>query len=118
MRNFFGTVVDDFGDGTPDGPIPPHRDVPGTPAFNITTVPPGASYYLTTTHIYGFSPFPGVAGGGNSITATVEFTTTGDPDLVVIAGTLRTRALIVDALGTRQGEERARAVLTCQRLKA
>jgi hypothetical protein len=117
IRDFFGNVVGDFGDAaTPAGPIPTNKDIPPSFDFDVTTVPPGASYYLTTTNIYGNNFLPSLPGGGNNISIALEFTTTGDPELVVIGGSLRVRELLGGVGGT-QGQEHARLGITCQRLK-
>src|SRR5438477_8291416 len=80
---------------------------------STSTVPAGASYYLTTSHIYGNTFMPSAPGAGNNISVVVEFSTAGDPDLFFVSGSLRTRELI----GGVQGQEHARATITCQRLK-
>ena len=114
IRNFFGDVVDDFGEAAvPPRDLPTNRDIPPQFNFNITTVPAGASYYLTTSHIYGNTFMPSAPGAGNNISVVVEFSTAGDPDLFFVSGSLRTRELI----GGVQGQEHARATITCQRLK-
>src|SRR5438067_10544403 len=84
IRDFFGNVVDDFGEAaTPARPIPTNKDIPPSFNFDVTTVPPGASYYLTTTNIYGNNFLPSMPGAGNNISIALEFTTSGDPDLVI-----------------------------------
>jgi hypothetical protein len=117
VRDFFGNVVGDFGEAaTPATPIPTNKDIPPSFNFDVSTVPPGASYYLTTTNMYGNSFLPTPAGGGNNISIAVEFTTNGDPELVFVGGSLRVRELLGGVGGT-QGQEHSRLGLTCQRLK-
>jgi hypothetical protein len=117
VRDFFGNVVDDFGEAaTPARPIPTNKDIPPSFNFDVSTVPPGASYYLTTTNIYGNNFMPTIPGGGNNISIAVEFTTSGDPDLVFVGGSLRVREL-VGGVGGTQGQEHSRIAITCQRLK-
>ena len=116
IRNFFGDVVRDFGDTGPSGTLPPNTDFPVP--VDVTTVPPGANYYLTTSHIFGtrFIDDNVPAGGGNNISIVVEFTTSGDPDLFLLGGSLRIVELIGGPGGAR-GQEHTRSTLDCRALK-
>lgn len=116
FRDFFGNIVDEFGDGAPSGSIPTNKDIPPTFSFDITTVPAGASYYLTTTHIYGNAFIPGPGGAGSNMSVVVEFTTTGNSDLFFVTGSLRTRQLLVGPTGLFQHEEHARTIITCTKM--
>src|SRR3989442_11197179 len=90
IRNSFGDVVHDSGPATPV-PHPVNADYPG--GLDVTTVPPLASFYLTTTHIWGLFPVPvGPASGGVFLSAVVEFTTVGDPPPVGFCAPLSGRA--------------------------
>ena len=116
IRDFFGNVVSDFGEAaTPASSIPTNKDIPPSFDFDITTVPPGANYYLTTTNIYGNFFLPSPPGGGNNISIALELSTSGDPDLVIVGGSLRVRELLF--LGGTQGTEHSRTGVTCQRVK-
>jgi hypothetical protein len=114
IRNFFGDIVGDFGEAaTSATTIPTNRDIGPSFNFDLTAVPPGANYYLTTSNIYGNTFLPTAQSGGNNISVVVEFVTDGDPELFQVGGSLRVRGL----LGTAQIEEHARATLNCQRLR-
>ena len=118
IRNSFGDVVHDSGPATLV-PHPVNADYPG--GLDVTTVPPLASFYLTTTHIWGLFPVPvGSASGGFFMSAVVEFTTDGDPQLVVVGASLRGRERIETFPGSGaffQGEERSRSNFRCDALK-
>src|SRR3989442_15049575 len=80
IRNSFEDVVHDSAPATPL-PHPVNADYPG--GLDVTTVPPLASFYLTTTHIWGLFPVPvGPASGGVFLSAGVGFTPVGGPPLV------------------------------------
>jgi hypothetical protein len=114
IRDFFGNVVDDFGEAaTPARPLPTNKTIPPSFNFDVTTVPPGANYYLATSDIYGNNFMPSAPGAGNNISIAIDFTTSGDPDLVFVGGSLRVRELV----GGVQGPEHSRAGNTCWRLK-
>ena len=116
IRDFFGNVVGDFGEtATPASSIPTNKDIPPFFDFDITTVPPGADYYLTTAHIYGNNFLPTAAGGVNNISIARELTTNGDPDLVIVTGSFRVREL--PFVGGQPGPEHSRIPITCTRLK-
>lgn len=114
IRNFFGTVVADFGDA--GGALPPNTDFPSP--VDVSTVPPGANYYLTTTHIFGtrFINNNVPAGGGNNASILVEFETDGDPKLFFVSGSLRVVEL-VGGIGGVRGVEHTRTSLACFELK-
>ena len=86
VRNFLGDIVHDSG---PAVGIPHPLNTDPEPDQDITTVAPGATHYITTSHIWpgnGFvpDPVPGRVGGGNAMSVHVEFITGGKPDLFVV----------------------------------
>jgi len=120
FRNFFGDVVHDSGPAI-GVPHPPNADF--TPPQDITVVPPGASYYLSTNHIWGNNPIPGPAGNtqGGSMSVLVELSKAGDRDLVVVSSPLRDRQrfLIFTPTGpiAVQGAELSRDRSPCVEVK-
>lgn len=92
IRNLFGDVVHDSGPAI-GVPHPLNTDI--VPPLNITVVPPGATYYLLTNHLWGNNPVPGPAGGpqGNAMTAVVEFSANGNgnPSALLVSATRRER---------------------------
>lgn len=115
IRNSFGRVVHDSGPAA-FFPHPANTDYPG--GLDITTVPPLASYYLTTTHIFGFGDVPGeeTARGGNFMSSVVEFATEGDPSLVHVGASLRARERIETFPGSGaffHGAEKSRNPFRC-----
>jgi len=89
IRNAFGDVVHDSGPATENNPHPLNTDF--TPNLDITVVPPGASYYIATTHIWGLGGIPDVPETGQSMSATVQFSKEGKAALFVVGGENRTR---------------------------
>ncbi len=115
FRDFFGNVAGDFGEGAdPATNLPTNRDF--SPPVDVTTVPPGASYYLATSHIFGTTFLPGPAGAGNNISITVEFATEGDVDLAFVGGPLRVVELL-GGLGGGRGQEHSRSSIACHPFK-
>lgn len=113
-RNFFGDVVSDTG---PAIGVPHPRNTDITPAQDITVVPPGASYYLATNHIWGNDPIPGAAGNqqGNNMSVVVEFSKRGKRDLFDVGASLRERRRILVGIPpiAQQGEELSRQGIVC-----
>jgi hypothetical protein len=111
IRNAFGDVVHDSGPATSQ-PHPLNTDFAG--GLNITTVPPGASYYLGTNHIWPLGEIPGVgmAETGQNLAVTVQFSKDGKADLFQVSAVSRTR----ERFGT--GAERARDGSSCTEVKA
>lgn len=111
IRNLFGTVVWDSGPETSnDHPLNTDLD----PDLDITTVPPGASYPINTNHIpgWGVNNIPdGPVGHGNAITTLIELSTEGKPNLVLVGGSLRTRARFVPTV------EHSRSPVGCIEVK-
>jgi hypothetical protein len=82
VRDDEGNIIHDSGPkiGVPhplaNGPVPPQ---------DITTVPPGGVFSLSTTDIWGFNNIPQYQGRGlRSISVTVEMATSGDRKQVVV----------------------------------
>ncbi len=121
IRNFFGSVIWDSGPAAPT-PHPLNTDFPA-PGVDITTVPPGATYYLGTNHIWGVNDVTGPdgPGQGNSISALIEYSTESKRDPVVIGASLRVRQRIFLAPfppGTPvQGIEHSRVTSSCVEVK-
>lgn len=105
IRNAFGDVVHDSGPATENNnPHPLNTDFSG--GLNITVVPPGASYYIATTHIWGFVGIPDMPEAGQSMSARVQFSKEGKAALFVVGGNNRTRQ-------APNGAERARDSIQC-----
>jgi hypothetical protein len=108
IRNAFGDVVHDSGPATArEHP----RNADFTPALDITVVPPGASYYLTTNHIWGNNGIPDVPQTGQSMSATVQFSKEGKAALFVVGGNNRTREF-------PNGAEKSRDDSQCTRVRS
>jgi len=103
IRNAFGDVVHDSGPAT-GAPHPLNTDFSG--GLDITVVPPGASYYIATTHIWGFGGIPDMPESGQSMSATVRFSKEGNGALFAVGGENRTRQ-------APNGAERARDSSQC-----
>lgn len=112
IRNAFGDVVHDSGPAT--GREHPRNtdfseDFPD--GLDITVVPPGANYYLATTHIWGSNNVPPQGGRlsstGQSLAATVEFSKEGKGALFVVGGSIRARDRFAP------GAERSRTASQC-----
>lgn len=113
IRNFFGDIVHDSG---PAVGVPHPLNTDPNPDQDITTVPPGATYYITTSHVWpgnGFvpDPVPGRLGGGNGMSVHVKFITDGKPELFVVTTGRRGRERIETSPGSGiffQGGEKTR----------
>lgn len=118
IRNFFGDIVWDSGPAV--GAAHP-RNTDTEPDQDITTVPPGAAYYITTSHIWpgnGFVPDPvvGRVGGGFAMSVRLKFITDGNPELFVVTTGLRGRERIETFPGSGvffQGGEKTRTSRKC-----
>lgn len=115
IRNFFGDVVHDSGPAI--GVLHPlNRDFPG--GWDITVVPPGAAYYLSTNHIWGPADLPGDFRGGFNMSITVQWSKEGKPDLFKVDAVQRVRERLSSPMpdGTIaffEGAERVRTQLAC-----
>jgi len=114
IRNTPGDVVHDSGPATnEDHPL----NTDFTPGLNITVVPPGASYYIGTNHIWPAGVIPprndqDISATGQAMSATVHFSKEGKPALFVVGATSRTR----ERFGL--GAERARDSSQCTQVKS
>jgi len=114
IRNAFGEVVHDSGPATHQ-PHPLNTDFAG--GLNITDVPPGASYYLATNHVWPGGEIPprdGVplAETGQNLAVTVEFSKEGNPALFRVTAVSRTRER------ESPGAERSRDGHSCTEVKS
>jgi hypothetical protein len=119
IRTFFGTVVHDSGPAV--GILhPTNTDFPvaAPNGVDITVVPPGGNFYLRTNHIWGNSGLPTGNEQGQSMSAVVEFSKEGNPDLFVVEAFLRGRQRLQDASGTSiEGNELSVDGSHCFRVK-
>lgn len=116
IRNVFGAVVHDSGPAA-GVPIPLNTDfaVP----LDITTVPPGASYYLRTNHLWGNNSLPAADGGneaGQAMSAVVQVSKEGKEDLLVVSTRPRSRERISTPIGANEGAERSGDSAVCTTL--
>jgi hypothetical protein len=110
--NLYGAVVHDSGPAI-GVPHPLNTDL--VPAQDITVVPPGAGFYLGSTHIWGNNSIPGDGGNqqGISLTVAVEFSKAGMIDLGKIAANRRVRRLLIGGPVAVQGEELSSLQQSC-----
>jgi hypothetical protein len=78
IRDFFGNPVHDSG---PQAGVPHPFNTDFSPPVDITVVPPGASYYLWTVHIWGADPIPPRNSQGFAMSTTVQWSKEGKPNL-------------------------------------
>jgi hypothetical protein len=111
VRSSVGQIIHDSGPkaGVPhplaQGPLPP-RD--------ITTVPPGGSFSLSTSDIWGFNPIPGFENAGlELISVHVEVAKGGKPSLVQVSSREIVRDRIVTDGVAASGNERAANSAPC-----
>lgn len=115
IRNFFGAVVHDSG---PAAGVPHPRNTELTPPVDITVVPPGATFYLATNHIWGVNEVSGGNEQGYTMSVVVEFSKEGDLDLFSVGGRVRTRQRTQTSPGVFvQGSELTSNLLQCFSLK-
>src|SRR5207249_1123147 len=80
-------------------PHPLNRDI--VPPQDITTVPPGASYYLGTNHIWGNNSVAGPGGNQQGFSMSVDVEYSGDPKTNLrVTSTLRVRERVFVASPT------------------
>ena len=109
VRNAHGQVIHDSGPAA--GTLHP-ANTDFSPALDITDVPPGASYYLATSHIWPSGELPAPdAELGQNLAVTVQFSTVDNPALFVVEANSRTRETAAPRA------ERARDSNQCTRLK-
>ncbi len=90
------------------------------PPLDITMVPPGATFYLVTTQIWGAgSVQPGPPERGFSMSAEVLVSKEGKRELFNVSANQRTRLRLIDpATGfVRQGNEISRSPTSCFEVK-
>lgn len=116
IRNAFGQIVHDSGPAT-STPHPFNNAFPG--GLNITVVPPGATYFLATSDIWGLNGIPGSGGNsqGFTLSITVESSKDGKADLLRVGTRLRSRERIETAAGVFEGAERSSNTGTCAEVK-
>jgi hypothetical protein len=107
VRNAYGQIVHDSGPAA--GTLHP-ANTDFSPALDITVVPPGASYYLATSHIWPSGELPDPQTGQN-LAVSVQFSTVDNPALFVVEANSRTRET------ESPRAERARDSNQCTRLK-
>lgn len=107
VRDAHGQVVHDSGPVA--GTLHPANTDFSTP-LDITVVPPGASYYLATSHIWPSGELPDPQSGQN-LAVSVQFSTVDNPALFVVEANSRTRETAAPRA------ERARDTNQCARLK-
>ncbi len=94
IRDLFGDVVHDSGPaiGVPH-PLVSDLD----PDLDITVVPPGATFFITTRNIFTVNPLPGPDGNqrGFTMSGVVEFSKAGNPDLFLVHAIPRTRERVL-----------------------
>jgi hypothetical protein len=118
VRNFFGDVVHDSGPAI-GVPHPLNFDI--VPAQDITTVPPGASYYLGTNHIWGNDSVAGPAGNQQGFSMSVDVQYSGGPKTDLRVGSslrVRERIFVGSPSGPvpTQGIEHSRSTAACGEL--
>lgn len=95
IRNVFGAIIHDSGPAI-GVPLPRNRSFASESSpdgLDVTDVPPGASYFLTTTDIWGLASVPTGNSSGFTMSATVQFSKEGKSDLFVVGVRQRSRDL-------------------------
>jgi len=115
IRDDLGVVIHDSG---PRTVVPHPLATAPIPAIDITTVPPGATYGLSTTDIWGFNTIPSQIGRGTrSLSITAEVTKAGDPKLLSVHARQIVRQRFVSPtppfVFTGLGAERSNTDSTC-----
>lgn len=98
IRNAHGQIVHDSGPAT-GTPHPLSLSFPG--GLDITTVPPGATYFITTRDLWGLFEVPGSAGPsqGFSMSVTVEYSKPGKAELLSVSTRVRGRERLTSPEG-------------------
>lgn len=115
IRNGYGDIVHDSG---PAAGVAHPLNTDFTPPLDITVVPPGASYYLQTRHIWGLDGLPPSAGGAQAgflMSATLEIAKANRkvPVFVGRRDTVRERPASAPPV---EGPERSSSAIACVRL--
>jgi len=121
--DLFGNVVHDSG---PAIGVPHPLNTDFTPPVDITVVPPGAVFYLSTNLIVtgGIAwdanpiPFPNGNDRGQAMGVVVQFSKEGDPKLFQVHGRARSRQRVQISPGfVTQGTELSSNLLFCFRIQ-
>ena len=116
IRNVSGAVVHDSGPAA--GVLIPLNTDFAVP-LDITIVPPGASYYLRTNHIWGNNSLPAADGGneaGQAMSAVVQVSKEDKEDLLVVRTRPRSRERSLVAPAFPEGAERSSDSGPCTKL--
>jgi hypothetical protein len=115
IHDIFGNPVFDAG-AAAGSEIPLNTDL--TPPLDVTVVPPDASYYLSTKHIWGLLPLPTGNQNGFNLSLRIQYSTSGRSDLVAVVGSNVVRQRVqVGPSAFIEGDEHTRVRQECQRLK-
>ncbi len=118
IHNAFGETVHDSG---PAVGVAHPLNTSFDPPIDVTTVPPLATLFLRTIHIWGIDPVPGKAGNqqGFVMSATVVWSKDGDADLfrVQVRPQFRERIALPDG-SFREGGETSGEDSLCFRVGA
>ena len=111
------TVRDDLGnllhDSGPKIGIPhPLANAP-IPPLDITNVPPGGTFGLSTSDLWGFNNIPQLAAGTRSLSMTAEVTKDGDPKLFTVHSRQIVRQRVIGPTGPTIVTERSNTDSTC-----
>ncbi len=119
ILDFFGNVVHDSG---PAIGVPHPLNTDFASPVDITVVPPGATYYLLTSHIWDTNPIPfdptnpTLNGNerGQALAAVVEVSKEGKPGLFLVHGRNRSRQRLQPSPGVfTQGGELSSNIIQC-----
>jgi len=106
----FGVEIWDSGPASTGSiPHPPNPDF--NPALDVTNIPPRASVYLNTKHVFGFGNILGDVEKGYSMQAYIRVETEGDAENIDVRGNRRARSVVTN-------EERMRMPITCRILNS
>lgn len=112
IRNAFGQVIHDSGPAT-STPHPFNNAYTGD-GRDITLVPPGATYFLVTSDIWGLNNiFPGTANQGFTLQITVQTSKQGKADLLVVGTRQRGRERVPTPTDFAEGMEHSSHAGTC-----
>ena len=119
ILDFFGNVVHDSG---PVIGVPHPLNMDFASPVDITVVPPGATFYLSTNHIWDTNPIPFDPANptlngnerGQAMSVVVEVSKEGKPGLFQVQGRNRSRQRLQPSPGVfTQGGELASNIIQC-----
>ena len=115
VRNVFGDVVHDSGPAA--GTAHPLNTDFASP-LDITTVPPGANYYLSTRHLWGLDGLPVTAGGNQAgfLLSAILVIAKADPSVPVFVGRRDTVRERLPTIPPVEGAERSSNAAACARI--